>query len=415
MNVLLVNSFFYNRGGDCTYFFSLKRLLEKTGHKVVVFSMRHPQNFGSKYEHYFVNHIDYVEEAKKKTLHSLLKVLCRTIYSREAKDKIAQLIKDERIDVAHLQSIHHHITPSILYPLKRHRIPIIWTLHDFTIMCPNTTFYCHGNICERCKKIRYYWPPLVRCKKNSFMASTMAAAENAIHRIMRVYDLVDFFITPSQFLRHKLIEYGFEKDKILHINNFVEMTSFENKEDTGNYCLFAGRLSEEKGLKTLIDAAFKVRAMRLKIIGTGPLEQELIRYARSKNGPGIVEFIGHVSHADAIELLSNSSFAVVPSEWYENLPYSILEAFACQKPVIASRIGGLPAFVTDGVTGLLFEPYDAQDLAAKITWMNAHPKERKKMGRTAREVLGKEYNPDKHYTQLMAVYETARKNYRNRF
>ncbi len=415
MNVLLVNSFFYNRGGDCTYFFSLKKLLEKTGHKVVVFSMQHPQNFDSEYKHYFVSHIDYVEEAKKKTLHSRIKVLCRTIYSQEAKNKIEELIKDEKIDIAHLQSIHHHITPSILYPLKKRNIPVIWTLHDFTVLCPNTTFYYRGSICERCKKTRYYWPPLVRCKKNSFMASTVAAAENAMHRIMGVYDLVDFFITPSQFLRHKLIEYGFEQSKILHINNFLDMTLFKSQADTDDYYLFVGRLSEEKGLKTLIDAAFLAKTMRLKIIGAGPMELELISYARSKNGPGIIEFIGHVNRADAIELLSKCSFAVVPSEWYENLPYSILEAFACQKPVVASRIGGIPALVTDGVTGLLFEPCDAQDLAAKITWMNAHPEERKNMGRKARELLGREYSPDTHYTNLMAVYEMALNNYRRRF
>jgi len=415
MNVLLVNSFYYNRGGDCTYFFSLKELLGKKGHKVVVFSMQHPENFNSEYAHYFVSHIDYVEEAKKKTLGSRLKVLRRTVYSQEAKEKIEQLMRDEMPDIAHLQSIHHHITPSILYPLKKHRIPIIWTLHDFAIMCPNTTFYCRGKICERCKRIRYYWPSLMRCKKNSFMASTMAAIENVLHRIMKVYDLVDFFITPSQFLRNKLIEYGFERDKILHINNFLNISSFNNKEHADNYYLFVGRLSEEKGLKTLIDAAFQARTMRLKIIGTGPLEKELMHYAKSKDEPGIVEFMGHVSRTDALQQLSKSSFVVVPSEWYENLPYSILETFACQKPVIASRIGGIPALVADGVTGLLFEPSDARDLAAKIRWMNAHPQERQKMGRMARELLEKEYSPHIHYMRLIEVYEMALKNYRSTF
>jgi len=413
MNVLLVNSFYYHRGGDCTYFFSLKDLLEKKGHKVIVFSMQHPQNFDSEYARYFVSHIDFAEEAQKKTLGARLKVLRRTVYSQEAKDKIEQLMSDEMPDVAHLQSIHHHITPSILYPLKKQRIPVIWTLHDFAIMCPNTTFYCRGKICERCKRIRYYWPPLVRCKKSSFMASTMAAIENALHRIMKVYDLVDFFITPSRFLRNKLIEYGFERDKILHINNFVNMFSFDYKEHADNYYLFVGRLSEEKGLKTLIDAAFLVKTMKLKILGTGPLEKELVRYAKSKNMPGIVEFMGHVSRTDALEFLSKSSFAVVPSEWYENLPYSILEAFACRKPVIASRLGGIPALVADGVTGLMFEPSDAHDLAAKITWMSTHPQERQKMGRMARELLEKEYSPDRHYALLMEVYEMALKKYRS--
>ncbi len=412
MTILLVNSFYYNRGGDCTYFFSLKELLEKKEHKVPVFSMHHPQNLDSDYSRYFASYIDYVEEAEKKKINSGIKVLYRTVYSQEAKEKIETLIEQEKPDIAHLQSIHHHLTPSILYPLKKRRIPIIWTLHDYVIMCPNTTFFCQGKICERCKKTKYYWPPVVRCKKNSFLASTMAALENTVHRIMGVYDMVDLFITPSQFLKHKLLEYGFAGEKIAHLNHFIDTNSVTggDEESIDSYYLYVGRLSEEKGVNMLIDAALQVGTMRLKIIGKGPLENELLRCAASKRSD-IVEFVGHKSRSETLRILKNSSFAVLPSLWYENLPYSILEAFACGKPVIGSDIGGIPALVINGITGLLFEPNHVGELAQKIEWMTKHPQERSEMGKKARQLIERKFNREEHYMQLMAIYKDALQKY----
>ncbi|MEM3001818.1 MAG: glycosyltransferase, partial [Candidatus Nitrosocaldus sp.] len=152
MKVLIVSNFYYNRGGDCTYMFSLKKLLEDMGHKVIVFSMNHPLNFQSEYSRYFVDYINYDEAVKSISLATGFEVLSRAVFSIDAKRKIEELIEDERPDIAHLQNIHHHITPSIFYPLKKNNIPIVWTLHDFVLICPNTSFLANGRICERCKK-----------------------------------------------------------------------------------------------------------------------------------------------------------------------------------------------------------------------------------------------------------------------
>lgn len=408
MKVLLVNNFYYNRGGDCTYLFSVKRLLEENKHKVCVFSMHHPQNFESEYSEYFVSYINYTEEIKSKNLLSGLKVLFRTIYSLESRKKLESLIEKERPDIAHIQNIHHHITPSILSVLKKLKIPIVWTLHDYTLICPNTSFLCQGQICERCKKVRYFWPPIVKCKKNSFVASAMAAIENTMHRIMGVYDLVDVFITPSEFLKNKLIEYGFKKEKILCLNNFIDIDSSyknEDKEGTGNYYLYVGRISEEKGIRTLLDAAIAEDKIALKIVGDGPLREEMVFYAKSKDKNSTIDFLGHKSHKEVIELLKNCKFVVVPSEWYENFPYSILEAFACGKSVIGSRIGGIPELVKEEVTGLTFEPGNLVELRSKIEYYMNNPGKVQEMGKNARLFVKKELNAEGHYRRLMEIYK----------
>lgn len=414
MKVLLVSNFYYNRGGDCTYLFLLKRLLERKGHKVIVFAMHHPLNFESEYFKYFVSYINYREEIKNKNILSGFKVLNRTIYSQEAKEKIEELIRNEKPDIAHINNIHHHITPSIFYPLKKHRIPIVWTLHDYTVICPNTSFLAHGRICERCKRRKYFWPLLARCKKNSFSASLIAAIEATIHRIMRVYDLVDVFIAPSNFLRNKFIEYGFKKEKIICLNHFIE-TVTENKEETGENCyLYVGRLSEEKGIRTLIDAVIKVSSdtdkvskSKLRIIGSGPIETEIHSYVKNKDRNNIIEFLGHKEHNEVVRFMRNCQFVIVPSEWYEVYSFVILEAFVCGKPVIGSRIGGIPELVNNGVRGLIFEPGNQYDLAIAIKYLLSNPDIVIEMGRNASKFVEQELNAEKYYEKLMEIYGQA--------
>ncbi|RJQ56190.1 MAG: glycosyltransferase family 1 protein [Nitrospiraceae bacterium] len=408
MKILLVSNFYYNRGGDCTYLFYLKKLLEKRGHNVIIFSMNHPQNFDSEYSRHFVSYINYDEEVKSKTIASVFKVLNRTIYSNEARRRIEELILDEKPDIAHLQNIHHHITPSVFYALKKNNIPIVWTLHDYTVICPNTSFLSHGKVCEKCRKSKYYWPLILRCKKNSFGASAMAAFETMIHMKMGVNDLVDIFIAPSSFLENKLIDYGFDRAKIRHLTNFmtdISVSDAENKiSGTSDYYLYIGRVSEEKGIKTLIDAASKIDSCKLKIVGTGPLEEEMVSYAESKNGINNIEFLGYRKHEEVLSLLRGCRFVVLPSEWYENYPYSVLEAFSYGKPVIGSRIGGIPEIVKNWETGLLFDPGDSEDLSLKIRFLINHPDKAEMLGRNARRFIDEEINADKHYDDLMSIY-----------
>lgn len=408
MKILLVSNFYYNRGGDCTYLFSLKKLLEEKGHKVSIFSMHHPQNIACEYSDYFVSYINYDDEVKSKSMGSGIKVLNRTVYSWEAKRKIEKLIQIEKPDIVHLQNIHHHITPSVLYVFKKYNIPVIWTLHDFTVICPNTSFLAHGKICEKCKSMKYYWPPIIRCKKNSFGASAIAALETATHRALKVNDLIDFFVTPSEFLMKKMAEYGFAEGRVVHLKNFVSSSDVKDNENSNDdYYIYVGRISEEKGMKTLIDAAAKVNTCKLKIAGTGPLENEMKFYVESKNASDKIEFLGYQEHSDVMRLLSNCRFAVLPSECYENFPFAVIEAFSCGKPAIGTRVGGIPEIIKNWETGLLFESGDSDELSLKIKFFITHPDKAEKMGKVARTFVEKELNVEKHYQELIEIYERA--------
>ena len=420
MNVLLINNYYYNRGGDCTYLFSLKNILKEHKNNVSVFSMNHPLNFDTKFSKYFVSYINYDQEIRSKTISSGLKVAKRTIYSTEAKKKIEELIRIEKPDIAHIQNIHHHITPSIFKTLKKNGIPIVWTLHDYTIICPNTSFLSKGEICEKCKKRKYFWPSIVKCKKNSFAASTMAALEISLHAIMKFYDHVDFFIAPSEFMKNKLVEYGVKKEKIIHLNNFTCFTDIDNKSNIeNNYFVYLGRLSEEKGIKTLIDAAVNVfnnkenkssrsfNNFKLKIVGDGPMKSDMMSYVKSKGVEKNIEFLGHRSHDDTMEILKGSKFLVIPSEWYENFPYSVLEAFTLGKPVIATRIGGIPELVKNWETGLLFNLGNAELLALKMQFLLKNPEKAKLMGENAKKFMSGEINSENHYMKLMDIYKRA--------
>ena len=403
--VLLVNNFYYNRGGDCTYLFSLKNILEQNNHNVVIFSMEHPQNLNSSWSKYFVNYINYDEELKQITFSSVMKVATRTIYFLKAKKMISKLIREENPDIVHLQNIHHHITPSILYPLKNKNIPVVWTLHDYQLICPNISFLAHGKICERCKNKKYYWPVIIKCKKNSFAASLMSAIEIIIHNVMRIDRLVDMYIAPSNFLKSKFIEFGFKREKVKHISHFASVDVKNNIDKSEDYYLFIGRISEEKGVKTLIEAAVKLNLSKLKIVGDGPLLQDMINYARVIDNNNIVEFVGHKSREEVDEIIKKCKFLVIPSEWYETSGLVIIEAFSYGKTVVGSRVGGIPELIRDNETGLTFEMGNVQDLSSKIKYMLNNPDEVGRMGKNAREFTQKELDSERYYKELIKIYD----------
>jgi len=237
--------------------------------------------------------------------------------------------------------------------------------------------------------------------------------EGYYHRFLKMFQYIDYFIMPSKFSQNKFIEYGFIPNKVIHIPNFIELNENDIKVEShnNNYILYIGRLSSEKGVETFIKAFEKIDKIELLIAGDGPLKSEL-KHLASYNKR--IKFLDFLQKREIYKLIKNSSIVVLPSKCYENFPYSILEAFALGKPVIGSRIGGIPELVKDGENGLLFEPGNANELAEKIKWMIAHPKERQEMGQRARELVKREYTPEMHYKQLMAVYKTAlRKHSKN--
>jgi len=403
VKVLFVNKFFYERGGAVAVFFDTARLIESFGHKAILFAMSHPQNLRSPYSRYFVSNVDFDEPGP---LFERIKAAGRILYSLEAKRKIDALLKNERPHIVHLHNIYHQISPSILHTIKAHGLPIVMTLHDYKMVCPTYNMLTNGKPCERCRRGRFYWCLIKRCNRRSLLRSAVNVLEMYLHhRILHIYDLVDVFISPSLFLKEKVQEMGFEGE-IHYLPNFIEPGKFLPCYDYGEKSLvYFGRLSPEKGLFTLLEAVGGLD-MKLKIIGDGPLRKDLEMLV-SQKGLDNVSFLGYKGGEELKGEIQKAVAVVLPSRWYENSPRSIIEAFALGKPVIGSRIGGIPELVRDGETGLTFEPGNAQDLRAKIKEILTNPDRVVEMGKKARGFVEEELNAQKHYKALMEIYNRA--------
>jgi len=398
----MVQTFYYPRGGDSTYMLALTRLLEEQGHEVIPFAMEHPQNLPTPYARFFVSEIDFPELLRRRSPAAAWKVATRSIHNGEARRKIAALADEAKPDIAHFHNIHAHLTTSIIAPLRARRIPIVWTPHDFRLVCPNTSFLSGGEICERCLPNRFYEALLHRCKKGSLPASAIAMLTTCYDRITRVPKKINRFITPSDFLRRKLIEGGFDPRRIVHVPNFVDLDAYRCLPEK-DYFVYIGRLLNEKGIDILIRAVSKLDAGRLLIIGEGPVEDDLKRLA-AECGTRRVEFAGYRGGDDLKRLIAESQFIVLPSRWYENLPFAIMEAFASGKPVVASNAGGIPEMVEDGVNGLLFPVGDADALADRLRHMLADRAAREEMGRRGRAKAERLYRREAHYERIIEIY-----------
>lgn len=398
MKILQINTYQYPKGGAYTHFYNTNQLFINNGHQISSFGMQHPLNKQSIDSKYFVSHIDFIKELNKKTrFMNLPKVLARTVYSLESKRKLSKLIVDKKPDIAMVHNFLHHLSPSIFTALKGYNIPVILTIHDYTILCPNTSFITwQGQICEACKQGKYYQAVLRKCKKNSLGASFLAALENTIHSWLKIYEKVDHFIAPSKFLYDKFIEYGFERTKISLINNFV----FDQVQPTykySDYALFVGRIDRSKGLEILLEVYKDLPELKLKIVGTGPFLDQVETIVQTENLKN-VEVLGFKTGQDLIQLFQQAKYIVVPSIWYENFPYVVLEAMLYGKPVIGSNIGGIPEQIDDGITGYLYVYNSIKDL--KLAIMKMENSNIKKLGKNARNSVLYKFNENKYYKEI---------------
>lgn len=404
MKILLVNKFFYLKGGSERVFLEEADLLKRNGHQVAFFSMFDKRNLSCPQSKYFINHIDYetpVKNIKQKMSQSL-----KMLYSFEAKEKVEELLNDYQIDITHLHNIYHQISPSILDVFVKYKIPTAMTLHDYKLVCPSYSMLADGKPCEKCKTGKYFWCLLKKCTKGSYAKSLLNVVEMYLHhKILHIYDKIDVFISPSMFLKKKLKEMGFKKE-IVHLPNFINAKDYLPKYsfDEKIICYF-GRLSEEKGLFTLLNAV-KGIDVKLKIIGDGPIKENLKFKVRSEKLDN-VDFLGYKSGRELKNEIRSSTTVVLPSEWYENNPKTVLEAFALGKPVIGARVGGIPELVKDGRTGLTFERGNSDDLRSKIESLLKDPQQITEMGKKARQFVEESFNPEKHYRQLMKIYQLA--------
>ncbi|OGQ98724.1 MAG: hypothetical protein A2505_02065 [Deltaproteobacteria bacterium RIFOXYD12_FULL_55_16] len=394
MKILLANKFFYLNGGTERVFFQERQFLAGKGIEVADFSMRDPRNVTSPYSEYFVDNINYESAGG---IGQKLKTASSFVHSCEAVVKLAELLKKVRPDLAHLHNIYHQLTPSIIPVLKQHRVKVVLTLHDYKLICPSYLALCGEDICLACNG-SFFWNPVTRNCQDSRGKGLLLALEAFFHKWQKSYEAVDLFLAPSQFLAD-LVSRRVGKDKIRVLRNGIDTIEFQPNYSDRGYALYFGRLSREKGIETLLAAHLSgATDLPLKIVGTGPLLESLkARFSKA-------EFLGYKSGEELRELVRNAAFVVVPSEWYENCSMVVLEAMAFGKPVIGSRIGGIPEQVEDGRTGFLFTMGKTTELAAKMVLLAENPELRITMGKAARQKVEKEYSLARHNEELLKNY-----------
>jgi glycosyltransferase involved in cell wall biosynthesis len=403
LRVCLVNTYHYRRGGDSTYTFDLARLLEAKGHEVVHFAMSHPKNVRSEYESDFVDFIDYGHIFTTGNPVVKLRAFLRSLYSFEARAKFGSFLDKTRPDIVHLQNFRRHLTFSVVPEAKKRSIPAVFTAHDYDPVCPNSLLFAQGMVCEACRNKGYHKALAVKCKEHSLLGTLAVVLEGSFVKFRRYYDLIDLIITPSEFARSKLIDYGFDARRVKAVHNFIDAVAYEPGYG-GEGVIYVGRLAAEKGLDTLIEAAQYLKHTRVMIAGDGP-EREHLENLCLKLGCRNVDFLGYVEREQLLRTVRQAMCVIMPSIWFENFPYSILESFALGKPVIASNIGGMPEIVKDDKTGLLFSPGDSLALSKRIEYLQGNPSLVEAMGKTARTMVETRFDQETHYRQLIEVYE----------
>jgi len=394
MRILLANKFFYLNGGSEAVFFQERSFLLRQGYDVVDFSMTDERNVPSQYMEYFVPNINFNTRAG---IFQRYRKAISFVSSSVAMAKIEELITQEKPQIAHLHNIYHQLTPSIIHVLKKHGVKVVLTLHDYKLVCPSYLALKDNEICNDCGGGKFWHAFTENCQK-SRMRGLLLSIEAIFHKWRKSYDKVDLFLAPSRFLA-ELIGQRIPQEKIIVLPNGIDVDTYQANYDDKGYVLYLGRLSKEKGVETLLCAHQKMEAdLPLKVVGTGPLENDLQKEYSE------VDFMGYRSGQDLKDIIGNASFIVVPSEWYENCSMVVLESMAFGKCVIGSRIGGIPEQIEDGRTGFLFEMGDETELVAKMGLLANNAKLRKKMGHAARNKLEKEFSLEGHNRKLIKIF-----------
>ena len=382
--------------------FQEREFLIKHGHKVIDFSMDHPENFPSKYSDYFVRNVDYVECSKDGKSISLLarfRTAVDFIHNRQATNSLKALIEREKPDIAHLHNIYHQITASIIPVLKNAGVKVVLTLHDYKLVCPAYSMINEAAICNKCKGKNFGQATVRRCQDRSYFRSLLLSIEGYWHRIAKTYDCVDLFLCPSNFMADMVGRYRIGREKIRILRNGIDIERYTASGEDGGYALYFGRISEEKGIETLLEAhRLLSNKLHLKVVGNGP------RLPKLKKWSAGVEFTGYKTGEELKDLIKRASYVVVPSKWHENCSMSVLESMAYGKPVLGSRVGGIPDQIEDGKTGLLFEMGNSKDLAEKMRLLAQNRHLRREMGKAAREKLEREYSLSGHCAKLIKTY-----------
>ena len=383
MRVLLSNKFYYRRGGDCIYMMELERLLKAKGHDVAVFSMQYPENEPSVWSKYWPSNM------------SAIKAFTRPFGDSEVKEKFSALLDDFRPDVVHLNNIHTQLSPIIAEIAHERGIRVVWTLHDSKLVCPCYTCMRGGEWCEDCftsktSVIKH------RCMPGSVPGAVIGYLEAKKWNKERLQNSCDLFLPPSQFMADTCIRGGYDKDNFQVLCNFIDLKKVENPSfDKGDYYVYLGRLTKVKGIETLCKVAAELQ-YRLVVIGGGDLEKDL----REKYKDANIEFLGQKNWSEFRSVLERARFMVIPSEWSENNPLTVIESQALGTPVLGANIGGIPELIEENVNGMTFVSGDTSDLKKKLIDMWSYSFDYQRISETAQC----RFSFDCYYEQLMRIY-----------
>ncbi|HZW12795.1 MAG TPA: glycosyltransferase [Noviherbaspirillum sp.] len=378
MKILIAHNAYQRRGGEDTVVDAEAALLLRYGHEVQMYRQ----------------HNDALNGMPKAS------AAVTAIWSQRSANEVDALCRQFRPDIIHVHNTFPLISPSLYWAAARNGVPVVQTLHNFRLLCPQAIFLRDGRVCEDCIG-KVPWRAVTRkCYRSSATQSAVIAGMLTTHRALGTYrDRITRYIALNRFARDKYIEGGLPASRFRIKPNFVASSAQPDWNDRRGG-LYVGRLSSEKGLDVLANAAERAKQVRLEVIGDGPME-DLARQAFGTS------WLGYLPLDEIMARMGRAQFLVLPSICYENSPRTIVEAFACGLPVIASRLGALADIVQDGVTGLLFNPGDSADLAAKMAWASVHPEEMTRMGRAARAQYTAEYTPERNYEILMDIYDDA--------
>ena len=382
MRILSVHNRYQIRGGEDGSRELEERLLRDMGHQVDVYE----------------EHNDRVATLGK------LRLVSKTIWSVETYQNLNSLLTEQTYDVIHVQNFFPLISPSVYYAAKAKGIPVVQTLRNYRLLCPNGEFFRDGRVCEDCLGQFVPLPGVVHaCYRGNRAATAVVAAMLTVHRAMGTWThLIDIYIALNEFAREKFIEGGLPAEKIVVKPNFVH-PDLSSGEGRGGYALFVGRLSLEKGLDTLFKAWESLGSkITLKIVGDGPLAPQVAESVAKGSG---IEYLGYRPLTEVYELMGEAAFLVFPSKWYEGQPRTIIESFAVGTPVVASNLGAMSTLVSPGRTGFHFRPGDSGDFVAQVEWALAHPDELARMRREARAEFEAKYTAQENYLRLMEIYE----------
>lgn len=389
--------------------FNIMEMLEKQGHEVIPFSVRSDKNADTPYDKYFVDPIGgsdqvYYEDYKK-TPRVIMQLIARGVYSPAVKKAVKQIIADTKPDVAYILHFVNKLSPSVISGAKALGLRVVVRLSDYFLLCPRFDFLRDGRVCEDCLSIGYAACIKNKCVKGSFFASVVRVAAMKIQKYIRVFDKVDLFITPSQFLRDKLVENGYGADRVINITTFTPDTEHDPYKP-GDYGLYFGRMSEEKGLLSLVEAYRLLGDGYKLLLAGGDANAEALRLKAyiAEHGVGNVTFTGFLSGEALKNAVRGARYVFMPALWYENIPNTVLEAFAAAKPVISSRIGSLTELVEDGENGLLHTPGDSQAIARCVKRLDDDGL-LINMSLNARRRFEERYTGDKHFDKLISALE----------